>query len=291
MSNVAEFFAFARERYAIRQRKLDGQAPPWTEDPVLQRFYFCNVYREHDKTTQWFRERIREPLWNDPKVLMATICFRWFNRIETGELIEDVLLNHGYNRRLIEKQLRPLQQRGEQLFTGAYLIKSPPGMDKLTGLLNCMDVAVAAQNSLIRTCRYKHNLQEAHEMFMLVPYLGKFMAYEVVTDLRHTYLLENAMDISAWASAGPGCARGLEWVFPEEGPFHYGSKKDQERMLALMQHLLHQSRKVRHWPHRPLWEMREVEHVLCEYDKYCRGKAGQRLKRLYRLRTEDNSSE
>jgi hypothetical protein len=129
---------------------------------------------------------------------------------------------------------------------------------------------------------------------MGVPYLGRFMSYEVVTDLRHTWLLRKASDILSWASAGPGCARGLEWIFPEEAPLHYGSKKDQERMLDMMRELLSCSRDKAYWQNSqwlPPWEMREVEHVLCEYDKYRRGKAGQRLKRKYRVRTEDKSAE
>jgi hypothetical protein len=45
-----------------------------------------------------------------------------------------------------------------------------------------------------------------------------------------------------------------------------------------MQELLAQANEE--WPEawRP-WEMREVEHWLCEYDKWRRGMGGQRLKR------------
>jgi hypothetical protein len=108
-----------------------------------------------------------------------------------------------------------------------------------------------------------------------------------VTDIRHTSLYEpkspNA-DHMTWASAGPGCARGLGWVFPgDPNAFKYSSEKHQTIMLGNMQQLLKLSKDADFWPwqNKP-WEMREVEHCLCEFDKWKRGSAGQSLKRLYR---------
>jgi nuclear transport factor 2 (NTF2) superfamily protein len=80
-----------RERESIRIKKESGDVPgPWTDDKILQDFKFCQVFREDDRTTRWFRSHIRENLRNDEDVLMATIIFRWFNLIETGRtLIEN----------------------------------------------------------------------------------------------------------------------------------------------------------------------------------------------------------
>ena len=49
---VADFYAFMREREAIRLRRLEGAPPPWTEDPILREFSFTNIKREHDKTSR-----------------------------------------------------------------------------------------------------------------------------------------------------------------------------------------------------------------------------------------------
>jgi hypothetical protein len=107
------------------------------------------------------------------------------------------------------------------------------------------------------------------------------MAYEVISDLRWTCLFERAPDILTWANPGPGAARGLGWIF-YDNPDQYNrhSKFDMEDMLGKMRALLSLAQKE--WPEkwRP-WEMREVEHWLCEYDKWRRGCAGQRLKRRY----------
>ena len=81
------FFAFARARHQIYLRRKNGQPPPWTDDPILQRYRFTNVFRELDATTVWFRQHLRDPLKNLVEVLPATVVFRWFNRISTGEII------------------------------------------------------------------------------------------------------------------------------------------------------------------------------------------------------------
>jgi hypothetical protein len=281
------FFDFCRERETIRFKRQGNHPFPWTTDPVLQAFYFCNVFREDDKTTKWFRQHVRTPLSVDPKVVMATIVFRWFNFIHTANRIRHLLIGQGgYNRKAIEAQLRPLQEAGEKLFTGAYLIKSPHGTDKLTGLLDCMDAAVPVAKEMTNIARTQQlTLEEAHKLLMNVPFLGPFMAYEIVTDLRWTYLLCEAPDVNLWASPGPGCARGLGWVFcddPELMP-PYSSVKGRAAMLDHMRLLLELSRQHKHWPTEwKSWEMREVEHCLCEYDKYRRGLEGQKLKRRYR---------
>jgi len=278
-----QFFDFAQARESLRVAKEHNYPRPWSADKVLQQYYFCNIYREDDRTTRWFREHIRSPLSKDIKVFMATVVFRWFNRIETGEWIKDILLEDPSNIEGIEKVLRPKQTAHEQLFTGAYIIKSPNGKDKLSGLLHCMKI-VDASVRVILNSRYVGQerqftcMQALHKGLMEMPYLGPFMAYEIVTDLRHTYVLDRAIDIRSWASAGPGAARGLSWLRADRKVLPYGSAVGQEEMLEHMRNLLKESERYA-W--KRAWEMREVEHALCEFDKYKRGHAGERLKRRY----------
>jgi hypothetical protein len=266
-----DFFRYARERYRIKLRRDAGQPAPWTDDPVLQRFRFCHIFREDDKTTVWFRENVRDPLRDDPvKVALATIGFRWFNRIETGERIKHIMLKHGWDNDAVRKQLKGVYP----LITGAYMVRSPYGVNKLDGLLSYM-----AQLPDVRLLQ-QPTLQAAHTILREAPGMGDFTAYEVISDLRWTCVLEGASDIMTWASPGPGAARGLEWIYRR--PFSRGSQKGVDEQIKLMRRLLAASRKQRYWSKRwPAWDMRTVEHTLCEYDKYRRGQAGGRLKRRY----------
>lgn len=280
MKQAAEFFEYANLREHVRIAKESG-APQfmWTQDPVLQEWSFCNVFREDDRTTRFFRKKVREPLREDPAVLMATIAWRWFNRIET---CAQVSLDEW---RCCDTDAMHAALRGTQpVVTGAYLVKTPAGMSKLEGVLSCIEAAREhwVVDMLLEDDLAGWTMEEFHVELMNLPYLGRFMAYEIVTDLRHTCLLEDAEDINTWASAGPGCMRGMGRVLNgNKETFSYGCKAHQKDVLRYMGMLLEEHRNHWDWPERP-WEMREVEHTLCEYDKYCRAQEGGRLKRRYR---------
>lgn len=274
---VQEFFALARERYSIKLLRDAGHERPWTDDPILQQFRFCNVHREHDRTTRWFRENIRDPLRDNPlKVVMATIGFRWFNRIETGELIKDILLEEGWNGSRVHARLENVSP----LVTGAYMIKTPAKMNKLRGIINCMDGTKVVAKRLVKAAAYGATLKTGHQILTEAPYLGGFMAYEVISDLRWTCLFHDALDIMTWCHLGPGATRGINLVTNND--YNRTSKIDQLSMLKICHSLLRLSQHDEFWPQEwTPWEMREVEHFLCEFDKWKRGCGGQRLKRRY----------
>lgn len=299
-TSVQNFFAFMRERHAIYLRRFVEKAPPpWTDDPILREYSFTNVYRELDKTTVWFRENIRDHFKEDPRAaLFSTILFRWFNKIETGKAMlsmkwpditnEDArLVFHPdyYDRQETEKVLRPLPR----WVTGAYIIKTPDGMDKLQGVLSCVQNAHDAASRLCYYIQKRPTLENAHTVIKSLPFMGDFMAYEVVTDLRHTPLLENAPDIMTWANPGPGAMRGVNRLLGED----LNKKRKRDFYIDYMKELLFQSRTDRfvnttlygpekilpaHWPNNeqyPPLEMRDIEHSLCEFDKYERVRLGE----------------
>jgi len=286
LNNAHKFFEFARKREQIRLDREEGKPAPWTDDEVLQTYRFCNVFREDDRVTRWFREEVRKPRFVFKNVVWSTLVFRWFNTIHAGKVMLPWLLRpQDYLRSAMEAELRVAAQRAP-LFTGAYMIKSPSGMDKITGILNCVDEAAPVLEEIEQFSHgcYIHTLEETHERLMKIPYLGRFMAYEVVTDLAHTAILRDVRDTMTWASAGPGAARGVGWVVKgQPDGYSYTSQSGQQFLLQVMKELLDLSQDPAHWPEDwPAWTMREVEHTLCEFDKYRRALAGQSLKRKFK---------
>lgn len=274
MKLLNEFFATARERYQIRERRIEGYPQEnWTRDPVFQQWRFCNVFREHDRTTEWFRVNVRDHVVGVDAV-RATIIFRWFNRVEIGEIVKDLLLKNwdsGEARRRL-RDVRPV-------VTGAYIIKGWDGYEKLEGVLRCIDEANVFISNWDDEGRYEKwiSLETAWLDLQRMEYMGPFMAYEAVSDLRWTNVLRSATDINSWANPGPGAKRGLGWV-------HSGDSDQRPAdLLGAMRALLEKSRDESLWPKEwPMWEMREVEHWLCEFDKYNRALRGDSLKRRYR---------
>lgn len=294
-----EFFAFARARHQIYLDRAAGLPRPWTDDPILANYKFTNVFRELDRTTVWFRENVRDPLRDKPEVLLATVLFRWFNRITTGEAIFlkqmmnydsgegetawDVFLRTGDTGILRAAIVQYCA--GMPVVTGAYIIKSPDGMSKLDGVLQCVEWSHRGHG---KTTEYlpvmlpatmaetqiaepnKQALENLHRYLCKFPFMGPFMAYEVVTDLRHTAIMEHARDINSWANPGPGAMRGLNRMHGRA----LRAKTDSYQLIEEMRVLL--AIFPDHWPSEwPIWEMREVEHTLCEWDKYERARLGQ----------------
>jgi hypothetical protein len=75
--HVTDYFTFITEHEAIRLRRAAGQPQRWTDDPILRDWRVCNVFREDDLTTAWFRDNVRSRLDGVP-VAFATV-FRFFN--------------------------------------------------------------------------------------------------------------------------------------------------------------------------------------------------------------------
>jgi hypothetical protein len=81
------YWRFAAERQAIFFRRLKGILPV-TDDPILSRFKFTNVYRVLDRTTQYLvREVIGECEQTPAEVFFRIVLFKLFNKIETWELL------------------------------------------------------------------------------------------------------------------------------------------------------------------------------------------------------------
>jgi hypothetical protein len=320
---IGDFFAYARERHAIHLRRQSGQPAPWTEDEILRNNRFCSVFREDDKTTLWFNKNVRGPLRDKPEVLLATVIFRMFNRIATGEAVfQQGSLEGGtaFEKFLHDGDVRHLRRAiraycgSGPYTTGAYIISSPPGYAKLDGVLRIID-QFSKQRCEKKTCGKqdwrcaaerlveipnKQSLRRTWEWLRGFDYLGKFHSYEIVTDLRHTRLLHQAKDVDTWASVGPGARRGLNRLHDRRRPGSarrgWGLGIPEQAALEEMRQILAESRDAKYWPQEkgrfvlsknktefgdgdvgawPRWELRDVEHTLCEWEKYERVRLGE----------------
>lgn len=286
--HIQKFFEYAQERYRILLRRRRGEAPPWTQDPVLANWRFTNVFREDDATTIWFRDNIRDKLKRRPAVIMATIAFRWFNRIETGELIKPFLLQDNYDLARMELEIRARKAGGNPTVTGAYVVKTPHGMDKIAGILWMIQQAKLREPVLLKWYWHTPHAERTQEslwhLLQTLPYMGEFTGNEVVVDLTHTDMLEDAPDLMTWTNPGPGAALGLGLLLHQD-PKAYDrhSKDDRKAMLDIMKVLLEASKDDDYWPRDwPDWTLHTVQFNLCEVSKWLRGQAGQQLKRRYR---------
>ena len=277
------------ERENIRiQKEVSKLPPPWTDDSILQQYKFCQVFREEDRTTRWLKKHIREPMRNSSDVLMAVVIFRWFNWIPTGRtLINKGLLNNWDRKKAIEEITKQ-----DKWVTGAYIVKSPNGMDKVTGVAECISHMWERKNYLIDKLEEaieqdKCSLEYCWKLLRDYPYMGPFMAYEVVTDLRFTYLLSAANDKLTWANAGPGAMRGLNRLTGRPLDFCQRSHDWCSEMVALYDIALERLPVHITFRNDLPYELREIEGGLCEFDKYSRIYKGEgRTRSIYKYDEE-----
>lgn len=248
------------ERHRIYLKKAAGEPKPWSVDPVFQQYKFTNVYRNLDRGTQWLHTNFIQP-HGDEVELLAFNCawYRMFNFWGTGEYLG---WQTGWDKVRIKSLLTARLARGEQVFTGAHIVRSEFGRPKIDSIVDvCTDLyyMCLAGGALLTTCREEKRLQVAFEGLLTVPYIGPFMAHEIVIDWRHTPLLQDAIDVNTWSNAGPGAKRGLERLgLPFSPP---------AEALASMIGLLKRQQLESHMP---AIELHQIEFCLCEFDKMCR---------------------
>lgn len=280
MKPLDRFLYWIHERHQIYLRKQAGEPKPWTNDVVLQRYYFTNPYRENDKTTVWFREHLRGFLQHTPQILFQTVAFRWFNLISTGQRLKQMTRRTNTRDNLLEtwdenlavKLLREINKT-QPVFTGAFMVKvanGPPGC-KIPQVCECITEVWKQRKRLVQVCHDDCRLEALWQELKKFRGLGGFLSYEIVCDLRYTDLLRKATDVNTFCNIGPGASRGLNRlagrpiVMAKGGTKDsgrkppYGWQQQMRKLLAVVKLRL---------PNMPKFEMREVEHSLCEYDKY-----------------------
>ena len=275
---LAKYFRTARDRYNAFAMRSAGQPRPWSEDPIFQHYRFCNVYREDDKVTIWLRENWREPYADHPNLPFAMALARLINWPPT---LEEIGFPKRWNPSRVEDILHERKIGGEKVYTGAYLLGAvPQGVPRqvylVEDVLSPLYRNLKAYGNHPEYGLHRCSLSQAWDYFRGFRGIGDFLAYEIVSDLRHTKYLCNAPDIMKWANAGPGALRGLTrlWGHQPKTQHIQGHSFPKKFALEAMQQLLNASR-INIPKFMPKWEMREVEHWLCEFDKYERISQGQ----------------
>lgn len=269
MKLLKEFTAFINERYSIHLKRKAGKPAPWTKDPILAKFRFCNVQRNDDRVTKWLFDNWLAPNRGYVDIWFACYVARVFNQPRTlGAIGWPLPWNAVRAKRAIEK-LRYMVADGDRIFNAAYIV-STNGVktDKLTYYATIFD-KLWADRKLI-TPQTHTSLAEFHARLMRYNGLGSFMAAQVVADAKYyDDVLYHAIDFSTWAAPGPGSLRGMSWVEFGDLSTSYTARSWRESMDELRPRVLPKL-------HKDLAAMtaQDLQNSCCEWDKYCRTKYG-----------------
>jgi hypothetical protein len=266
---------FITEREAIRVRKASGQPAPWTTDPILQQYRFCNVHRRDDRVSQWLLKHYYPHTAKGVDAWFPALVARFINWPPTLKLLLEsgvgLAAGEVWNPHAFEAVIARLKSAGEKVYTGAYMIY-PGSRDGDTAVANKEQflarqvfAGARANTSKIRHAIWQLSIEKTvHELTQSYG-ISTFMAGQVAADLTYLYdALDLALDKRTYAPMGPGSIRGLNrihgfklthtWQPHEFVEALMDIHRDIERELGIMDLTLHDVQNI----------------AACEYDKYLR---------------------
>jgi abortive infection bacteriophage resistance protein len=211
--NITLFFKYIENRHNVYKRKINGEPWPWTEDLILQKYKFTNVFRDLDPGTT-FIKNILASLENLEDVLFNIIVYRLFNRIETFEVL-GVQSFSSFSRTILERKVRNIQSKQIPVFTNAFtvspysFIKSEP--DKIGRVCWIIEKIQFDLPRILKRIDDEKSSLHTFQALKSLSGIGEFLAYQIAVDLG--YWDKNFYDENLHVIAGPGCKKGINYLF------------------------------------------------------------------------------
>ena len=268
------YWRFAATRQEAFFNRVDGRPFPWSEDPILCRFKFTNVYRASDRVSQYLIRNViyKEGLPDSPKeILFRILLFKLFNKIETWELLNaeiGPLTFDTYNFKKYDKVLTNAMLRGLKIYSAAYIMPSGKSffgfLRKHTNHLKLIELILNKESH--ERLANARSMQHAFEILKQFPGFGDFLAYQLLIDINYSSLLN--FSESEFVVPGPGAKGGISKCFRHTGglsnveiiKFMTDSQEKEFQRLEL--------------PFRSLWgrnlQLIDCQNIFCEVDKYAR---------------------
>lgn len=280
-SMAKKFYHWMNERHRIYLARKNGDKFPWTKDKILRKYKFTNVFRQLDRVTTEWTARYARLLGTNPSlgdILFYCGMFRLFNWPETYDALKFGL--NGWDEGKAVELLTKRKDEGHQIFTGAYIIPNAGRTDpKIEVICEAVDMLSAFRHEMADEIHDSRSIERAVEVLQQIPTIGGFIAYEIVCDLRFTKVLADAKDKLTWANPGPGAMRGIhrmmtgkrKWPEGKPRPDYVEAMRTLFSEVVFIQDFGKPTKEIYpngEWP----FEMREIEHSLCEFDKYMRVK-------------------
>src|SRR5271165_106791 len=200
---------FIKERESIRIKKEAAEPWPWTQDPILQKNKFCNIFRECDKTSRWIAKNWREPHATDPDLWFAFVIAR--RVLNWPASMEALGYPVPWNKDHFLKVTKDLQQSGGKTFDTAYqlLVQGQKG-DNVENMIKHILDRLWNDRQNIRP-RSNYTLRSFYTRLYSYKYMGSFYTGQVIADLKYAQM-KDAEDWETFAVPGPGSMRGLNIV-------------------------------------------------------------------------------
>ena len=264
------YWRFAAERQDVFMRRVHGDRPPWTEDPILGVHRFTNTYRASDRVSQYLiRNVIYEGSQKPEEVFFRTLLFKLFNKIETWEALRTTLgaiAWRGFTFESYAKVLDRLLADGERIYSAAYIMPSPAFGSPRKHRNHLRLIEHMMGDGAPRKLAKAASLREVFELLRGYPSLGGFLAFQFAIDLNYSELTD--FSEMEFVVAGPGARDGIRKCFKDTAGLTEAEliQVMAERAEAEFSRLDLRFQSL--WG-RPL-QLIDCQNVFCEVSKYAR---------------------
>lgn len=194
---------FIRERMSIWKKKQSGEKPPFTKDPVLATYRFCNIFRELDRQTIAYHTLLNPLRENFPLWLLNMFYCRMVARPETvrevGLLSFDVHENKALHERFVSL---PRPRYGTPYVFPVSVIQRSSTPTRETFITKYLPSAMPALARLIETWKRMPVADGVDAVLPLFSFNLKFLWTEVLIDVAYQY--PERIDLFGRFPIGPG---------------------------------------------------------------------------------------
>ena len=270
------YFYFIQERLNIFWNKCEGAAV-LTKDPIFKRYKFTNVYRACDRVSQYL---IKEVIYKDidkyspEDVLLRTLVFKIFNKIETWEYLEETYGNISVKHFDVKEicYLLSLRQVSCPIFSNAYMMTGTHAKynhlhSKHEKWLSMVKEEFIGDRIIDKVLQAS-SLEDVYNTMRQCSFMGDFLAYQYSIDFNYTPFVN--FSENSFVKAGIGAIRGIKKCFVSYGDdYEDAIRYVQTHFDELLE--LYGIKRVKNLPgHSPT--LLDLQNCFCETDKYLRAK-------------------
>jgi hypothetical protein len=264
------YWQFAAERQRIFHRRVRGEPPPWTNDQVLSVHRFTNAYRAADRVSQYLIRHVAyEGDQTVEEVVFRVLLFKFFNKVATWERLRDEFglpSARSFSVELYDAVLTEAFACGDRLYSAAYIMPAAASGVRRKHLTHLQLLRTMLDERLPERLVACTSMRAGYELLLGYRGIGPFLAYQLITDLNYT----NVLDFSEmeFVMAGPGARSGLRKCFADFGDY------DEAVLIRFVAERQEQEFERRGIRFEDLWgrqlQLIDCQNLFCEVDKYAR---------------------
>jgi hypothetical protein len=287
------------KRMNIFWARYNNEKYPWTDDPILLRHKFTNVYRSCDRVSQYLIKNViyrhDTQCLSEEDILFRILIFKIFNKIETWEYLESKIGIISLRNFVATHISQLLSDRivSKAIFSSAYLmtgshsdyIQYRSKHERWLQMVNQKFI----REKLFKNIINSKSMGQVFEILSSCPFIGNFLAYQYAIDFNYSEFIN--FDENSFVKAGIGAIRGIKKCFEDSGGY-----SDEDLIRYTHDNIDKYREQYGCFDFKNLFgrepSLIDLQNCFCETDKYLRVKMPElkvdnvRIKQIYRRNNE-----